>query len=223
MTGKPVSAPCWAYTYSYDLPVLTLSAGGGGSSSTGSAHKNFQQTWQLPGPQEVGLGEPVTINYRYQGSIHNETWFIIAKDGSGTRKPTADAKNSRGVPVKSNERYVALTYCSHMFNWMNAGAIVWVRPGVVLTKREEEEIGAAYARLGFGNSWAYNNTAVPGIRGEDAFCSTPHDRWSRRCGGEEGTRTQQRISGSLIGGSVYNAESSSVEQVQDLAEEALYF
>jgi hypothetical protein len=64
MPGKgPVQAPCWAYTYSYDL---YLDQGG---------TKTFQQTWQLPG--DVPKGEPIGIYYDYMKTWHNETWYIF--------------------------------------------------------------------------------------------------------------------------------------------------
>jgi hypothetical protein len=59
----PVKAPCWAYTYSYDL---YLKQGG---------TKTFQQTWQLP--SDTPKGEPIEIYYNYMGSWHNETWYIF--------------------------------------------------------------------------------------------------------------------------------------------------
>ena len=60
----PVQAPCWSYTYSYDLYTMTGS-------------KYFQQTWQLP---NVEPGKPIDIFYEYMGSTHNETWYILATD-----------------------------------------------------------------------------------------------------------------------------------------------
>jgi len=64
MPGKgPVQAPCWSYTYSYDL---YLKQGG---------TKTFQQTWQLP--SDTPKGEPIDIYYNYMGSWHNETWYIF--------------------------------------------------------------------------------------------------------------------------------------------------
>jgi len=59
----PVQAPCWAYTYSYDLYM------------TDGTTKAFGQTWQLPG--DVPNGEPIDLYYQYLGSWHNETWFIF--------------------------------------------------------------------------------------------------------------------------------------------------
>merc|ERR1711957_502571 len=59
----PVQAPCWAYTYSYDLYLV--------SGDT----KTFEQTWQLPG--DVPAGEPIDIYYNYMGSWHNESWYIF--------------------------------------------------------------------------------------------------------------------------------------------------
>lgn len=62
--GKgPVEAPCWSYTYSYDLYLTT-----GGT-------KTFEQTWQLPG--NVPKGEQIDIYYNYMGSWHNESWFLL--------------------------------------------------------------------------------------------------------------------------------------------------
>lgn len=58
----PVQAPCWSYTYSYDL-----------FTETGTRY--FQQTWQLPG--DVPEGEPIDIFYTYMGSTHNETWYLL--------------------------------------------------------------------------------------------------------------------------------------------------
>jgi len=58
----PVKAPCWSYTYSYDLYLKN-----GGT-------KTFQQNWQLP---DVPAGEPIDIYYDYMGSMHNETWYIF--------------------------------------------------------------------------------------------------------------------------------------------------
>merc|ERR1712083_933657 len=60
----PVPAPCWNYTYSYDLYLLT-------------GTKYFQQTWQLPNPEP---GKPIDIYYEYMGSMHNETWYITKTD-----------------------------------------------------------------------------------------------------------------------------------------------
>jgi hypothetical protein len=57
----PVQAPCWSYTYSYDLYT-----------ETGTQY--FQQTWQLP---HVDRGRPVDIFYEYMGSTHNETWYLL--------------------------------------------------------------------------------------------------------------------------------------------------
>lgn len=58
-----VQAPCWSYTYSYDLYLAT-----GGT-------KTFEQTWQLPG--NVPKGDQIDIYYNYMGSWHNESWFIL--------------------------------------------------------------------------------------------------------------------------------------------------
>lgn len=64
----PVQAPCWAYTYSYDLY------------QTDGSTKTFEQTWQLPG--DVPAGEPIDIYYNYMGSWHNETWYILREDAN---------------------------------------------------------------------------------------------------------------------------------------------
>lgn len=58
----PVKAPCWSYTYSYDI-----------YNETGT--KYFKQTWQLPG--DISPGKPVDIYYDYMGSMHNETWYLL--------------------------------------------------------------------------------------------------------------------------------------------------
>ena len=60
----PVQAPCWSYTYSYDLYTV-------------ESTKYFQQTWQLP---NVEPGKPIDIFYTYMGSTHNETWYILSTD-----------------------------------------------------------------------------------------------------------------------------------------------
>lgn len=60
----PVQAPCWSYTYSYDLYLV------------GGKTKYFQQTWQLP--YSENKGEPIDIYYQYMGSTHNETWYILS-------------------------------------------------------------------------------------------------------------------------------------------------
>ena len=57
----PVKAPCWAYSYSYDLFLE-------------EGTKYFGQTWQLP---NVEKGKPIDIYYNYMGSTHNETWYIL--------------------------------------------------------------------------------------------------------------------------------------------------
>lgn len=59
----PVKAPCWSYTYSYDLYLAT-----GGT-------KTFQQTWQLP--SSTPAGNRIDIYYNYMGSWHNESWYIL--------------------------------------------------------------------------------------------------------------------------------------------------
>ena len=59
----PVQAPCWSYTYSYDLYLV------------GGKTKYFQQTWQLPSSTDNGV--PIDIYYDYMGSTHNETWYIL--------------------------------------------------------------------------------------------------------------------------------------------------
>ena len=58
----PVQAPCWSYTYSYDLYVVNGST------------KYYGQTWQLP---NVEKGKPIDIYYTYMGSLHNETWYLL--------------------------------------------------------------------------------------------------------------------------------------------------
>lgn len=58
-----VQAPCWSYTYSYDLYLET-----GGT-------KTFEQTWQLP--SDTPKGGQIDIYYNYMGSWHNESWFIL--------------------------------------------------------------------------------------------------------------------------------------------------
>lgn len=104
---KPLSAPCWSYTYSYDL-------------FTETGTKYFEQTWGLPG--NVAKGEPIPITYTYQGSTHNETWYIL----------------------KATERYVVLVDCSYMNGWTNVGSILWVRPELTLTGSEMEDIKVVY-------------------------------------------------------------------------------
>jgi len=59
----PVQAPCWSYSYSYDLY------------HTDGTTAYFGQTWQLPG--NVEAGNPIDIYYNYMGSWHNETWYIF--------------------------------------------------------------------------------------------------------------------------------------------------
>merc|ERR1719266_667575 len=58
----PVQAPCWNYTYSYDLFL-----------ENGST-KYFGQSWQLPNPAQ---GIPIEIYYTYMGTLHNETWYTF--------------------------------------------------------------------------------------------------------------------------------------------------
>jgi len=65
--GGPVQAPCWNYTYSYDLFVEDDGSNGG--------TKYFGQSWQLPG--NIPEGEQIDIYYNYMGSYHNETWFLL--------------------------------------------------------------------------------------------------------------------------------------------------
>jgi hypothetical protein len=60
--GGPVQAPCWNYTYSYDLYV-----------EDGTQY--FGQSWQLPA--DTPAGEQIDIYYEYMGSYHNETWFLL--------------------------------------------------------------------------------------------------------------------------------------------------
>lgn len=57
----PVKAPCFSYTYSYDLYLE-------------KGTKYFQQNWQLP---NVEKGKPIDIFYIYMGSTHNETWYLL--------------------------------------------------------------------------------------------------------------------------------------------------
>ena len=61
----PVKAPCWSYSYSYDLFTMT-------------GTKYFGQTWQLPG--DIEPGKPIDIFYDYMGSTHNETWYLLKTD-----------------------------------------------------------------------------------------------------------------------------------------------
>jgi len=97
------------YQYSYDLFTETDTL-------------YFGQTWGLPG--NIPKGEPIPITYIYQGSAHNETWYIL----------------------KATERYLLLTDCSYMNGWTNVGSIVWVRPEVVLTQPELAEIKQVYKK-----------------------------------------------------------------------------
>lgn len=106
---KPLSAPCWNYEYSYDL-----------FTETGTQY--FTQIWELPGTIEKG--QPIPIKYTYQGSTHNETWYIL----------------------KATERYVVLVDCSYMNGWTNVGSILWVRPQVVLTETEMSDIAKVYKK-----------------------------------------------------------------------------
>jgi len=69
----PVKAPCWSYTYSYDLYLVDKVGGG---------TRTFQQTWQLPG--DVPDGNPIDIYYIYMGSWHNETWYILEESDNYT-------------------------------------------------------------------------------------------------------------------------------------------
>lgn len=59
----PVKAPCWSYSYSYDLY------------HTDGTTAYYGQTWQLPG--NVEAGNPIDIYYNYMGSWHNETWYLF--------------------------------------------------------------------------------------------------------------------------------------------------
>jgi hypothetical protein len=59
----PVKAPCWNYTYSYDVFLVDGST------------KNYGQSWQLP--SDTPKGKPIDIFYTYQGTTHNETWFPV--------------------------------------------------------------------------------------------------------------------------------------------------
>lgn len=119
-----VQAPCWSYTYSYDLYLKT-----GGT-------KTFEQTWQLPAT--TPKGEQIDIYYQYMGSWHNESWFIF----------------------KATDNYVLLGDCSYMMSWIDVGSIVWVRPGHVLTDKENADIKEQY-KTKFG--WDY-----------DTFCYDKH-------------------------------------------------
>jgi hypothetical protein len=65
--GGPVAAPCWNYTYSYDLYVQDDGTNGG--------TKYFGQSWQLPA--DIPAGEAIDIYYNYMGSYHNETWYLL--------------------------------------------------------------------------------------------------------------------------------------------------
>lgn len=56
------------------------------------------------------------------GSTHNETWYLL----------------------KATERYVILVDCSYMSGWTNVGSILWVRPEVVLTDQEMDDIAKVY-------------------------------------------------------------------------------
>lgn len=59
----PVQAPCWSYSYSYDLY------------HTDGTTAYYGQTWQLPSDGEQG--KQIDIYYNYMGSWHNESWFIF--------------------------------------------------------------------------------------------------------------------------------------------------
>lgn len=83
--------------------------------------KYFGQVWQLP---DTKKGEQIDLYYSYMGSLHNETWFIL----------------------KATERYVLLVDCSYMSGWTNVGSIVWVRPEIVLSEEENEEIAQVYMK-----------------------------------------------------------------------------
>lgn len=63
VTG-PVKAPCWNYTYSYDV------------FKTDNTLKYYEQSWQLP--SDTPPGNPIDIFYTYQGTTHNETWYPVA-------------------------------------------------------------------------------------------------------------------------------------------------
>lgn len=58
----PVAAPCWSYSYSYDVFV-----------EDGTQY--YGQVWQLPSSKTTG--HPIDIYYNYMGSTHNETWYIL--------------------------------------------------------------------------------------------------------------------------------------------------
>jgi len=61
--GGAVKAPCFNYSYSYDLY------------QTDGTTAYFGQTWQLPA--DSGDGNPIDIYYNYMGSWHNETWYLL--------------------------------------------------------------------------------------------------------------------------------------------------
>ena len=135
--GGPVKAPCWNYTYSYDLFVEDDGINGG--------TKYFGQSWQLPA--DTPAGEQIDIYYNYMGSYHNETWFLL------------DAVE---------DRYILLVDCSYMNTWIDVGSIVWVRPGVVLSEKENESIAKVYKeKLG----WDYGEFCFD-VHG-DANCDGP--------------------------------------------------
>lgn len=102
----PVKAPCWSYEYSYDLYLE-------------KGTKYFDQTWQLP---NIAKGKPIDIFYEYQGSTHNETWYII----------------------QATENWVALVDCSYMSGWTNVGSILWVKPEYTLSATDMSTLTALY-------------------------------------------------------------------------------
>jgi len=99
--------------------------------------KYYGQTWMLPDNEP---GTPALIEYNYMGTLHNETWYIL------------DSKP---------DRYVVLVDCSYMFSWTNVGSILWVRPNVVLTQAEMDDIAAVYKK-------------VMGWNFPEDFCPTQH-------------------------------------------------
>lgn len=134
----PVQAPCYNYTYSYDLFTVT-------------GTKYFGQTWQLP---NVEPGKPIDIYYTYQGSTHNETWYIL----------------------KTDENYVILVDCSYMSGWTNVGSIIWVRPDYVLSDHDHSVIAEVYDKaLG----WKYPDEFCYDRHGDDQ-CDGPDGAVSKQ-------------------------------------------
>jgi len=104
----PVKAPCWNYTYSFD------------AFRTDGTLKHHGQSLRLPG--DLPPGRPIEIFYTYQGTLHNETWYLV-----------------RAAP-----KYAVVAFCSYMLSWTNVGSIVWVRPGHELTAAEHREVRTLY-------------------------------------------------------------------------------